>query len=64
MKRQSVRREDRAGSVDGRAGVRNGTRLPGKMERTLRRADLTAVAGVRAELRQLLRQWGSPGTPT
>ncbi|MFD7662025.1 ATP-binding protein [Streptomyces sp. NPDC059788] len=60
MKRQTVRREDRAGLVAGRAGVRNGTRLPGKMERTLRHADLTAVAGVRAELRQLLRQWGEP----
>ncbi|MEV5598554.1 ATP-binding protein [Streptomyces sp. NPDC052496] len=58
MKRQSVRREDRAGVVDGRGDVRYGVRLPGKIERTLRRADLTAVAGVRAELRQLLRQWG------
>ncbi|MFI0263279.1 ATP-binding protein [Streptomyces sp. NPDC017056] len=60
MKRQSVRRDDRGGPAAGREGVRNGTRLPGTMERKLRHADLTAVAAVRAELRQLMCQWGEP----
>ncbi|MFI9201918.1 ATP-binding protein [Streptomyces sp. NPDC053048] len=59
------RREDRGGSADGTAREKAAEcdpPVPGPhWERRLRRKDLTAVAGIRAELRALLDRWGEPG---
>ncbi|MET9291453.1 ATP-binding protein [Streptomyces sp. NPDC003077] len=61
MKRQSARREEKHERSGGREDVRAGARRSGVLERKLRHADLTAVAEIRSELRNLLRSWGDSG---
>ncbi|POX37310.1 hypothetical protein C3486_29120 [Streptomyces sp. Ru73] len=69
MNRQPVRGEPLhgrvdgpiAGPVDGRIDTWTGGQRPRAVRRRLRHADLTAVADVRKDLRQLLLHWGETG---